>query len=274
MGSLEPNLRQNIKGEEHKDLTLDFITHVPIAFERRKKRLLIASAIYRFYRFSAKFLSQRFLLGIALECEFILRRICLEITNSELEGRDLRLEKKREFILKNISNVGRVIDLGCACGTDTVWLHKITGRKTIGIDHNLELINTAKSRYNKKDLEFFCLDALQFMKEDQRILEQNDLVFLSHIVEHIDYPSIMLTELSEYFKYSYVEVPDYLDSDPLAQAKLQLGSRLLYSDDDHTFEYSRISIRGLLLDCGWRIVDSEFYGGVSRFWCKSERKSR
>ena len=32
----------------------------------------------------------------------------------------------KEFILKNISNVGRVIDLGCACGTDTVWLHKIT----------------------------------------------------------------------------------------------------------------------------------------------------
>lgn len=91
------------------------------------------------------------------------------------------------------------------------------------------------------------------------------------MLEHIDYPKMLLCQLSEFFGYLYVEVPDYLDSDQLAMAKRVLSSGPLWTDDDHVWEFTRQSIRSLIISTSWSILDEEYFGGVSRFWCANSR---
>ena len=132
---------------------------------RRKPKRPISSFLYRLYVISSTFIPRRLIWRIFIELEFAARRICLEISNA-LTSDDLNisLAAKRSFIVRNISGIDQLVDLGCAGGRDSRWLREVTGKPVLGIDHNPILIRKAlKLASGDNGLTFRCCDISEYI---------------------------------------------------------------------------------------------------------------
>jgi hypothetical protein len=91
-------------------------------------------------------------------------------------------------------------------------------------------------------------------------------LILSHILEHLDNPKDFLLEFKDRFKYIYVEVPDF-DRYHLNHYRKDLNMSLIYSDDDHVYEFDRFELNELLAESGLKVLESQYIFGVQRLWC-------
>jgi trans-aconitate methyltransferase len=156
-----------------------------------------------------------------------------------------------------------VIDLGCNRGDIAFSISK-KAKRVIGIDFDQTHIHAAMKNYTAPNLEFYCMDAAKYLAERS---EKFDVLILSHILEHLDNPAQFVESFKNKFSYIYIEVPDF-EKNYLNLYRQNLGISLIYSDNDHVFEFDRDEIAQLIAGANLEIISSEFRYGVQKYWCK------
>lgn len=233
-----------------------------IRIARKKKRLLWSSILYRILKlpFGSKAFKQKLFLNL----EWFFDRMAHENSFSIYDEDSHPVRKcTKEYIITKIKPTDRVLDLGCDKGVMSNYLADFA-KSVVGIDYSASAISIAKSNYSKSNLEFINEEALTYLKSMD---DSFDVLILSHILEHLDDPILFINSFKSFFKYIYIEVPDF-DRHYLNQYRQKLNLDLIYSDDDHISEFDRDELTKLLEKADVEILECKFRYGVQKFWCK------
>jgi SAM-dependent methyltransferase len=139
-----------------------------------------------------------------------------------------------------------VLDLGCGSGQWSLLAAKHAAR-VIAIDIDIAAISRARSNASATNVEFIVGDIARIPGEDYF-----DVALLKHIIEHIDDPIGLLSNLHTRAKTLLIEVPDF-DADPLNGVRFALGCDLS-SDSDHVREFTEEFLVDLLAGAGWQPI--------------------
>jgi SAM-dependent methyltransferase len=232
-----------------------------IKIKRIKPRQMLASVLYRLRKLP---LSNRSKFKLFLNLEWIFNRLSHELSFEVYNSQNHPWRKRSlDFILDFVQPEQTVLDLGCARGEIT---HVIAekAKNTIGVDHSQEFIDIAQKNHRQENLEFLCMDAIDYLKNTDKTF---DILILSHILEHIDEPKAFLETFKNFFRYIYVEVPDF-DGTPLNHYRKDLNLPLIYSDNDHVSEFDRYELQDLFEQCNLRVLRSNYIFGVQTYWCE------
>ena len=233
-----------------------------LKLKRKKKKHFLLSFIYRLNKFIP--INKRSKLKLFLDLEWIFNRLALEYSfkNYSHDNHPNRVHSG-EYILNNINSSERVLDLGCKQG-DIAKIISTKAKYVLGIDYDEKAIKSAIETHQiEEKLEFVCAEAYQYLKNNETNF---DVLILSHVLEHIDNPKEFLSLFSPYFKKIYVEVPDF-EMNYLNNYRKDFNVKLIYSDNDHVFEFDRDEITNLLDSCGLKIERAEYRYGVQKIWC-------
>ena len=233
--------------------------HLP----RKKPRWLFFSFIFRSRWIPVHFLGLRRTLKILLDLDKAIVFLANSLAAKYNQVYDIEILKNEvETIASYFPKSIGVIDLGCGDGVQSFLLGEL-GYKVIGVDYSeTSIFNASKS--STPNCRFICADILSFLNNSSASFESYELVFMSHILEHIDDPISLLTLLLVNFSFIYVEVPDF-QSCPLNSTRLRVGSRL-YSDDDHVWEFDLNSLLKLMYESGWEHQYSFVHDGVISYY--------
>ena len=91
-----------------------------------------------------------------------------------------------------------------------------------------------------------------------------DLVFCSHILEHVENFEEILIDLKKITKNIYIEVPDF-ECNILNKVKKEFNIEPSYTDDDHVFEFERNDLKKIFIKNNLRIVNEDYNNAVMRF---------
>lgn len=233
-----------------------------IQLPRKKKRNLLLSIIYRLHRLVPLGADRK--MRLYLDLEWIFKRLALETSFQRYGFADHPVRKySMAFILRHLRPSDSVLDLGCKYGDMSAAMAQKVER-VVGIDHDPKAIERARRDHVHSNLEFHHADALGHLRERGR---PYDVLILSHILEHLDDPRRFILDFKSWFRYIYVELPDF-DATYLNDFRRDLGVDLIYTDNDHISEFDRDDLRSLLEECGIRIVEAEYRHGVQRLWCE------
>ena len=236
-----------------------------IKIKRKKPKMIWASLMYRLHKILP--LTRRAKLKVFLNMEWMFDRLSKEMsfTNYTVDTHPGWVFR-RQFFQKHLNENFTVLDLGCATGALTNMIAE-KAKKVIGIDHNKWDIEKAKTTYKKNNLEFYHGDALEFLSNNK---EHFDVLILAHILEHLDNPKEFIYAFKNYFRFIYIELPDF-DSSVLNHFRKDLNMQLVYTDDDHVSEFDRFELETLLTECNIKIVESVYRFGVQQLWCEVKK---
>jgi SAM-dependent methyltransferase len=238
-----------------------------IKLSRNKPRNFLLTVIYRIQKMMPLSAARKF--KIFLNLEWIFDRLSHETSFKYYDPQKHPIRQRaRTFILDNISETDRVLDLGCNLGEITFMIAG-KAKEVVGIDFSKAAIDTAKKNFQKPNLIFLHREALEYLKEGNKHF---DVLILSHILEHLDNPKEFLLQFRDYFKSVYIELPDF-ERSYLNQYRQQLNLDLIYSDGDHISEFDRDELKTLLKECGMEITKEEYRFGMIRIWCTTGSQS-
>jgi SAM-dependent methyltransferase len=232
-----------------------------VKLPRKKNRSLFVSILYRLIHLplpnEAKF-------RLFLNLEWIFDRLSHEMSFRIYQPHNHPVRTHSiKFILDFIDESQVVLDLGSNLG-DISNIIADRARKVVGVDHSRAAIEVAKERYQRDNLIFVHSDAIHYLQGTD---EKFDVLILSHILEHLDDPAGLLLRFKCYFKYVYIELPDF-DRYHLNHYRKDLEMSLIYSDNDHISEFDRQELGELLDNCGLTILRSEYIFGLQKLWCR------
>jgi SAM-dependent methyltransferase len=229
---------------------------------RKKKVNYLGSFFYAFNRILP--LSKKAKFKLYLNLEWIFERFAHEYSfkNYTPGGHPVRLHTKK-ILLDFIKEDQTVLDLGCYGGDMSVYLAD-KAKLVVGVDYNQNAIDLANKRYRKDNLKFICADAFEYLKNTE---VKFDILIMSHILEHLDEPELFLKQYAPFFKYVYIELPDF-EKSFLNQYRKDLNLKLVYTDDDHVSEFDREELETVIKKCGLTIVRAEYIYGLQKIWCK------
>ncbi len=232
-----------------------------IIVSRKKSRNLFFSLIYRIQKFIPISNVKKFKLYLNLE--WIFDRLSHELSYkvyspSEHPQRISTIS----FILSNIGEDDIVLDLGCNQGDISYYIAE-KAKEVIGVDYNKSAIEKAKQKYKRNNLTFICGEALEFLKNNNN---KFDILILSHILEHLDNPQYFINMFKDYFKFIYIEVPDF-EKTYFNLCRKDLNLNLIYSDADHVSEFDRDELKSLLNSSRLKILKEDYRFGSQKFWC-------
>lgn len=232
-----------------------------VKLTRHKKRLLFKSVLYRLGKLP---IPAKTKLKIWLNLEWMCERMALETSFHVIDASDHPIKtSNRKFLMSCIRPEHSIIDLGCKTGYDSFMLANAC-RKVVGIDYETQSIDVAKRRYQRPNLTFIAAEGIAYLTDNT---EQFDILILSHVLEHLDDPGEFLRQFKRFFKFVYIEVPDF-DRSVMNHLRQRLGMELIYSDDDHITEFDRFDLTEMIEKNGLEIVKSEIYLGNMKFWCR------
>lgn len=136
-------------------------------------------------------------------------------------------------------------------------------KTAVGIDHNAVHILKAQQTFGQENIQFIHGEASEYLQQNKKTF---DVLILSHLPEHLDEPAPFLKNFKKYFRFIYIEGPDF-ETTHLNIYRHELGCTLTYTDNDHIREFDRIAIKALLKNAGLEIIDQEFRFGIQKFWC-------
>lgn len=232
-----------------------------VKLKREKPRRLFQSVIYRFIKLP---LSKKTKLKLFLDLEWMFNRLSNEISFNIYEHHKHPWKiQASAFILDFIEPEHNVLDLGCGNG-EIAYLIAGKAKKVVGIDHNQVKLNGAQKNYSRENLSFLCMDVIEYLKNTD---ETFDVLILSHILEHIDEPEDFLEKFKGFFRYIYIEVPDF-DATILNHYRQDFDLELIHTDNDHVREFDRYELQELFGQCRLKVLRSEYILGIQRFWCE------
>jgi len=236
-----------------------------IKFKKKKYSLFIRILYKIFSNLSLLKVKQRFKLFAQLE--WLFWRLSIENLNS-LYKTAIPPNKVSaiDFIRERINKNSLILDVGCGDGVLSNLISKEVKLVT-AIDIDAYHVNQNKKKFsNIKNLNFINDDVFKFITTNKK---KYDLILCSHIIEHMDNPMDFLKNIKIYSKFIYIEIPDY-DSSYLNLAKLEFDIDPKWTDDDHTFEFNRDTIKEVFKNSGLIILKEEYRYGNMRFICKSD----
>jgi SAM-dependent methyltransferase len=209
-------------------------------------------------------LSKKQKLKLFLNLEWLFDRFAQEASFDyyQLEQHPFRTSNQA-FILDFIKPDNTVLDLGCGLGFVSFYTAQ-KAKRVVGIDYSKADIAKAKTLFQSPNLEYRCEDALDYLQNKS---ETFDILLLSHILEHIEAPENFLKRFKDFFKYIYIELPDF-DKTLNNVYRKDLNMALIQSDDDHVIEFDREELSDLLDKCGLLVLQVEYRFGLQRYWCK------
>lgn len=233
-----------------------------IFFLRKKRRIYLVSFFYFLKRILP--ISARAKYRLFLNLEWIFNRLSYELSVNMYDYKNHPVVTYRiDFLKKYIKQGHSVVDLGCGNGLVSFLVSDFS-KKVVGIDYNSKAIENAKIKYRKHDVQFYALDAIEFLENNE---EKYDVLMLSHILEHIDHPKEFLLQYKQYFDHIYIELPDY-DGTILNHFRKDQQMDLIYTDADHVSEFDRHAMKAIFSECGIQILEAEYIFGIQRYWCK------
>ncbi|MBP6515452.1 MAG: class I SAM-dependent methyltransferase [Chitinophagales bacterium] len=232
-------------------------------FPRHKPRILLLSFLYRLGKLPLLGKVQK--LKLFLNLNWIFWRLSLEQAVTVYGFSDISMRRKNlNFLLKNILPEYSVMDIGCKYG-DISSIIAESAKKVVGVDYDKSAIDKANANHKKDNLVFMHSDAHKYLTSNN---EHFDVLILSHLLEHLDDPKAFLMLFKSYFTYIYIEIPD-IDDSYLNHYRIMTGVPLVYSDDDHIWEFDRDSFMEILSECNIEVLSSEYRYGLQKYWCRS-----
>ena len=230
-----------------------------IKMERKKKRIFLKSFLYRLIKLPIPVKTK---LRLFLNLEWIFERLSLETSWAYFAAEQHPMKTlNRRFLLDCVDSSQSILDLGCKYGHDSFILSEKC-KEVVGIDYDTNAIEKAKSTYHRQNLSYLSEEGIKYLTESSKVF---DVLILSHVLEHLDDPVKFLQEFKQYFKYIYVEVPDF-DRTTLNHFRKSLGMELIYSDDDHISEFDRYDLQKHFQEAGLEVLKSEYYLGNQKHW--------
>ena len=203
--------------------------------------------------------------GVLLDLEWVLSRLCHEYSRKVIApAEQAHTGEAITFLSTRINREHSVLDIGCGSGEIAAGVTQLAA-EVVGIDLSEESIAVARNEYRLEGLRFEVSDVFDHLTAGAPSV---DVVILSHVLEHVDVPDILLAEIAKKCRFLYLEVPDF-DHSALNRHREYLGLALIYQDPDHRYEFDRSDVRTLLDQNSFRIIDHEFRYGVQRYWCES-----
>ena len=160
-----------------------------------------------------------------------------------------------EFV-KSVSNPKKVLEIGCGAG-GILSRYLDIGCEVLGLDFDENFL--AYAQKNNIPVKRGSVEQLGFN-------EQYDLIILSHVLEHIKYPSDFLEKLSRHLTNDgvlYIEVPS-LDNLENGGYKYDL---LRYLQNAHTIHFTIKSLELLCKRSGYKCLKSTRF--IHSCWAKS-----
>ncbi len=226
-----------------------------LSMTRKKPRSLSVSIAYRLIFIAKKIFGKEKILRFCLNSSRLFWRFAFELAG-DLYGAKFHNHAKalnEEILKKWIPEGGSVIDIGCGVGR---WCYVSSkyAKSVVGIDYDEILI--AKARENSaENIEFIVGDATKDVAG-----RKFDVSLLTHIIEHIEDPDKLLTELKNVANTLIIEVPDF-EHDPLNWIRLEQNCPF-FSDGDHVREYTRDILIKQLEQNGWVVLETHKHGGA------------
>jgi SAM-dependent methyltransferase len=236
-----------------------------IKIKRKKPKIIWASFMYHVHKVLP--LTRRAKFKFYLNMAWMFDRLSGEMSykNYTVASHPVRIFQK-EFIQKHLDESYTVLDLGCSAGEITNMIAE-KAKKVIGIDYSKADIEKAKQTHKKSNLEFYHGEALAFLAGNK---EHFDVLILAHILEHLDNPKEFISAFKNYFRFIYIELPDF-DKTFLNYYRKDLNMQLNYTDDDHVSEFDRYELENLLTECNITIVEAVYRFGVQQLWCEVKK---
>jgi ubiquinone/menaquinone biosynthesis C-methylase UbiE len=90
----------------------------------------------------------------------------------------------------------RVLDLGCGTGRFSIPMANKLHYRLTGADSSREMLAQAKKKDSRGIIDWDCVDAQNLKYPDASF----DIVFMSHLLHHVDSPAIVITECKRVLK--------------------------------------------------------------------------
>ena len=230
-----------------------------LKFARTKKGHFLLSLFYKLDTFFP--LSKERKLKLYLDLEWIFERLAHEKSFLVFKEHPVR-NKSFQFLKSKLTKEFSVLDLGCNTG-DLTYQISTCVKNVVGIDYNSAHIVKARKTYIQENIQFIHGEVIEYLQQNS---QRFDVMILSHILEHIENPESFLDSCKKFFRYIYIEVPDF-ERSHLNVYRQELGSKLIYSDIDHIWEFDRTSLKEVIQKTGLEIIEEEYRLGVQKYWC-------
>jgi len=158
-----------------------------------------------------------------------------------------------KFFVNNVKKEDVVLDLGCGNGFMTQDV-AVKAKKVLGIDKSLRNIKSAKSNYQKDNINFVVGDATKYNFDSKY-----DRILLSNVLEHIQDRIKFLKSLHQLSEIILLRVPMF-DRDWLSVYKKENGYEYRL-DETHYIEYTLDSLKKELERAKWKIKNYDIQFG-------------
>jgi len=138
----------------------------------------------------------------------------------------------------------KVLEIGAGDGSilDNLDKHNF-GKEYHAVDISKNAINKINNRGIKRLIKSECFDGYNLPYSSHKF----DLVILSHVIEHLEYPRKLIYEASRVGRYIFVEVP--------CEDNIRLSNNYVEDETGHINFYNPNTIKRLLQTCGLHLLD-------------------
>ena len=212
-------------------------------------------------------LSRTSRLSLLLDLEWMLNRLCHEESFALFSREDHPLRQATARFIEGVLPSGAVVlDIGCGSGDLTSMLAR-SAVSVVGIDHDRDCIAVAQENHRLPNVEFLVGEAEECLASTDM---KFDVVILSHVLEHLEDPALLLERTSSRCGFVYLEVPDF-EYGPNNEFRRILERPLNFSDVDHLYEFDREELEALLREANLEVLSTSHRLGMLRFWCGTQR---
>ena len=199
----------------------------------------------------------------------------LELEAEWLERTAINKVNSISYLINN-NNIypNSILELGCGTGAIIKECQKRgISNKYTGLDYSYEAINYLK--INSKGINTIVADMTD---ANIRINDFYDVIILSHVLEHIQEPGIMIKSIINKFNFSYIIIEVPLEDLLVSKFKGVFIDRKK-NKAGHVNFFSSKTIKDLLLKNDLKIIDYRQYLPILNwdtvnFWCKKDKCSK
>ena len=168
--------------------------------------------------------------------------------NIQDEWREICAKDKVDNIITLCSHLGAksVIEVGSGDGAVIAELHNQNfSNEYYALDVSSSGVDKTSSRDLSNLIDVKIFDGYVIPYEDK----QFDLAILTHVLEHVEHPRLLISEISRVAKYVYIEVP--------LEDNIRLKRGYVNAPVGHINYYNERTLYMLLVSCGLVVTDEK-----------------